>query len=295
MTRATIEFQGSLVKAKPHNPYNKKIAPVTSTRGTVKEFTSKSRGRMLEKVARLEVAEKVDFVTLTFDDDTIPHNSIELQSHLRALWEYLRRHHEGCSALWRIELEVRQSGIYKGHIAPHVHLLIWGASFTRPDFPGHKYSGELCDEWSRIVTRDNPELSQKVADGYRLRTDYKELKGNRGVMYYVSKYCAKVSKPFAMKDAILVYLPYSHEGRFWGVFQANKLPFASLTVVTLEDDAWVYGEFKSECTAEYYQLHFYGEYQGFKLFTDDARDYLLLLQHLLDDLWYAPYYRDIEM
>lgn len=293
--RATIEFQGSLVKAKPHNPWNKKYAPGSPTRGNVTEFSPKSRGRMLEKVARLDEAEKVDFITLTFDDDSIPHNSVELQSHLRAFWEYLRRHHPDSSALWRIELKVRQSGRYKGHIAPHVHMLIWGASFRRPDYPGHKYSGEVCDEFTRIVFRDRPDRLADYDKGYRLRTDYKELKGNRGVMYYVSKYCAKVENPFASQDAILVYLPYSHEGRFWGVFQENKLPFAHLTIVTLEDDSWVYGQFKAECAGEYYPLNFYGDYQGFKLFTEDANDYLLLVRALLDDLWYVPYYRDCDM
>lgn len=294
MTRATIEFQGSLVKAQPHNPWNKKYAPDTPARGTIKEFSRKSRGRMLEKVARLNEAEKVDFVTLTFDDNTIPQDSIELQSHLRALWEYLRRHHPNSSALWRIELKARRSGRFKGHIAPHVHMLIWGANFDRPDYPGHKYSGEICDVWTRIVFRDKQELYESLIEGYRLRTDYKELKGNRGVMYYVSKYCAKVESAYASQDAILVYLPYSHEGRFWGVFQSSKLPFADLQIVTIEDDTWVYEEFKSECAREYYQLHFYGQYQGYKLFTDDARDYLILLDQLFDDLQYVPYYRDIE-
>ena len=206
--RGTIEFQGQLVKAKPHRASNKRIAPPEGGRGMVLDFSRKSRGRMLEKVARLSKKNVVHFITFTFDDSSIPHDTIELQSHLRAFWEKMRRDYPESSAIWRIELKPRQSGVYIGHVVPHVHILLWGASLALPRRDSLHYSGDACDIWTRIVTRNRPEMKQAVDAGWRIRCDHKELVGARGVMYYVSKYCAKVEKDEMSKDALLVYLPY---------------------------------------------------------------------------------------
>ena len=215
-----VVAQGDLFKVKYLKTSTNKISPPTAKRGHVTKFSAKSRKRMLEKVATLLRDVVCHFVTLTYTDDSIPNDSKQLQSHMRAFFERLRRNNPVSSGVWRIEIEPRKSGRWKGYAAPHIHMLLFSPKIGLPEIDNPHYSGWIHETWSEILTAS---YGFDVAP----RTDHKVVHGSLGVRKYTAKYAAKA------QQSLLVDLPYSHGGRYWGVFNSEFLPSAEAIKFTV--------------------------------------------------------------
>lgn len=271
-----MESQGRLFKATIAGVYAEKTVKggQGSKRGVVGGFSAKSRKRLLEQLARLdhERAGKVPFLTLTYPAHfPTPKRAKE---HLRAWLKRLAARYPGCSAVWRLELQKRG--------APHFHLLLFNVPFVPMEW--------VQSSWAEVIG----------CPGVPVFTRIELMRSWRGVMWYASKYIAKegggvpgpvapyVVEVPALPDDGRVWvsvavdersggfnsLPYlavtfDHVGRWWGVFQADNLPYASSERVTVPFGDWFYkvkalGALVWSCVNT-------RQGNGFTLFLDDPR------------------------
>lgn len=218
--KAYIEAQGGLLLVRLMG--HKSKPPVSGgIRGRIREFSYKSRLRLMRFMARLTTKNvRATFITLTFKG--YPTNA-EAKRALHAFLQVLRTKYVSSSAVWRMEYQRRGS--------IHFHLLVFGL----PYWPWE----DLLETWKR-VSRQNVS-----------RVDIREVRSRRGVMSYVSKYIAKVEKRSG--KTFLVHVPYLHrgrkwrKGRFWGYHNKKCLPTGELvtgiltdtrTIKRLSDAAW---------------------------------------------------------
>lgn len=261
-------FQGSLVKFKPINYDQQEQKNPLSKRGAVKEFSRKSRGRMLELAATIRDDLDCDFITLTYADCIVPHDTITLQRHLKAFLERLRRLAPKSSAIWRIEVVERKSGVFKGYAVPHIHLIVFGTKkITLPEFR-HDYSGWVYDSWKSITNYEEIADLHGISD--LLRTDHERLFSKRGLLYYVSKYAAKIEET----ESPLVYLPYSHGGRFWGVFNRSFIPYAKKIEIVVEHASQAFYAIRRGAAKHWKGLSRKTHGMGFKIFCNNASRWL---------------------
>ena len=250
-----LEIQGSLVKIK--RPQTTSIkSTLKGTRGAITEFTAKSRKRLIEKTARLnlndaEWLEKPKFVTLTYGqaypDSETAHN------HLRALLERFRRLAPNSSGIWRLEYQKRG--------APHFHIIMFNLPFVPKD--------EIAKMWAEIIGKEYWDLS--VKNPRYPMTRIEALMNAKHVMFYVSKYVAKHEKSAAGSGFNVV--PYLHAGRFWGVFNAKFLPFAELIFTSISDIEPIDNilwQFRRLAAKIYKRANKAGRYRGCSIFTQNA-------------------------
>lgn len=203
-----VEQQGHVLKVhvKENAPSSSEGAP---PRGAVTSFSRKSRKRLLELFNRLEIAgRRTTFLTLTTAQ---PLPAFQATTAFRKFKERLRRRFPDVSFVWRKELQKRG--------AWHYHLILF-------DFP-YIPQAQLQRVWEQCTGE------QRSIVDVRLVTTHKEL------MSYVSKVVAYVSKD---DDApSLDTCPYLHAedarstGRWWGVHNKEKLPFAERRWATCYD------------------------------------------------------------
>ena len=226
--RVEIEQQGDLLKVRfplPHYLSRPKEDAVTTKRGTVKEFSRKSRKRLMEKFARLDRDEiatmrnKPKFITLTYKENM--RDAKRAKTHLDTFLKVLRRISEESSGVWRMEFQERG--------AIHLHLIIFNLRWTK--------ALVLQKHWSRITGESDVNNS----------LDIKNIRSMNGVIWYASKYLAKVddesddesddeklpSQCDMTRSLIesflgLSMLHISPQGRHWGVYNAKHLPLAPL-------------------------------------------------------------------
>lgn len=191
-------------------------------RGRVVGFSAGSRRRLIEKLARLDVPEQSGalFVSLTYHLD-LPDFPTSY-SHLRALLERVRRRWSEASGVWRRELQERG--------AIHFHLIFFGLPEVGKAW--------FLDAWQEIT-----------GDASISQVDVQSLEGWRKVASYVSKYVAKREDCETEEDCgafgeALDYVTYPHayketEGRVWGLFNAEFLPWGVLERYEWADSAWL--------------------------------------------------------
>ena len=165
-----------------------------SLRGRVSDFSHASRWRMIQRIGKLRTDQIPLFVTMTYpgEFDLDPR---EWKRDLDTFFKRLRRRFPQASAVWK--LEPQQRG------APHYHLFIWGV---------HEI---LLREW----------IAQAWYEVVNSGDHWHYLKGTRveavrswaGVRSYAAKYMGKEQKRQEGWD---------FPGRWWGVFNAAKLPHA---------------------------------------------------------------------
>lgn len=191
-------------------------------RGIVKEFSRRSRKRMLEMLAKLRDASGGYFITLTYPGrfDWSPN---DVKRHLHNFDKALQRRFPGCGAFWRMEIKPRLSGESEGEPVPHFHLLIFGAN---P--PSLAYMRRWIQvTWSRIAAYPDSEPQ-------KLRVQCDEITSRRHAANYASKYAAKET------DSTLVLYPSWIEsgwGRHWGTF--GTLDLSAQMSVTVSGDALI--------------------------------------------------------
>lgn len=194
---AYVEAQGSLLLLKM---LGVKPRPFLgrSKRGRIKSFSHKSRLRLLRFMARIRQQNtRATFMTLTFRG--YPTNEVAKMA-LHAFLQRIARKFPKASCVWRMEFQKRGS--------IHFHLLCF-------DMPYWHWT-EVLQAWKECSR-------QPIA-----RIDIRLVKSKRGVMHYVSKYIAKVSK--RVQKTFFILAPYLHgykkwrKGRFWGYHNKKALP-----------------------------------------------------------------------
>lgn len=230
---------------------------VHATRGKIAEFSTRSRKRLLEMCARLDLARivmsmPVIFITLTYAAQ-FP-STEQSKQHLRAFLERIRRLAPEASGVWRLEYQERG--------APHYHLIF----FNLPYLPKR----DLQAMWAEIVglefwdwTGDKPRPPM---------TRIEAIRHPRRAMAYVSKYVAKHDG--GSSDSGFNDVPYLHAGRFWGIFNKEKLQFASgvsvllsLPVAALEQ---VLFQYKRLMAKKWRRANRFGRHKGASIFVDYA-------------------------
>ncbi len=181
--------------------------PGGGKRGDVTGFSSASRRRLMRLISSFERPVRPIFITLTYPD-VFPGERARWKRDIDVFGKRLAREHPEAGFLWRIEFEERKSGQSQGEIAPHFHLLVYGAPFRYllKWVPG---------AWWAVVGSGNE-------DHLRAGTRVERIYSWGGVMRYVGKYIAKEQR-----------YPVDWQGRVWGVVGRKRLPWAVEVVIDL--------------------------------------------------------------
>ena len=270
ISSAAFEFQGGLVKVKSFLP-RLHVRSGLATRGVVRDFSRRSRKRMLEVMARLDWRKhKAIFLTLTYHN-LIP-NERDAKIQLRAFLKRLYRAYGHCAVLWRMEYQ-------PGRGAVHFHLL----AFDLPYVP----KTEVLRLWQEVT-----------GDATIIMTRIEMIRSPRQAMYYVGKYMAKIGQYH--RGAIdlatgalapdLVDLSFDHNwldcetpGRFWGIEQRKNLPFAKLMTMLVRDAIEVLHDFK-RLMRKKWRFTNKTRYRGATVFVNDAYQWYDALEFVIADV-----------
>jgi hypothetical protein len=225
----SVTLYADLLKVKVHYrklPGDEKRAHYSSQnpRGLITDFTPRSRKRFLEKFAMKKEYIRPLFFTPTYPDEIFFQQHLtmrDVQGHYEAFRKRLERFSNEVGGAWRIELEIRKSGDFIGHVAPHFHFVIDGLLHDL------SYLRKLFRQWwTEIIGAQNLDK--------RVRIDLQPVKSKKHLYYYVSKYTAK-TRPI---DSELDYdtgelkvrsflLNHAGDfGRHWGTFgNWNTTPY----------------------------------------------------------------------
>jgi hypothetical protein len=258
--RLTFQAQGHYVVVSLKEVGMKSQPGNGSRRGKITHFSKKSRKRLLEMTARLDLNRILGrfpaiFVTLTYGQ-LFPKPAIA-KSHLRALLERIRRIAPDASGIWRLEFQERG--------APHFHVIFFNLPYI------DKYT--ISSMWSDIIGSE----FHDVRVPFLPRTPFTRIEAirhPRRVMAYVSKYVAKHANKGGFND-----VPYPHAngdvGRFWGVFAGDNLPWAELItlIVTgsrkdVHETLWQYRRLMAK---QWPRANKSGRYRGASLFVDHSK------------------------
>lgn len=180
------------------------------SRGEVTGFSSASRRRLMRLIASLEREARPIFVTLTYPD-MFSDSLDEWKRDIDVFGKRLARKYPQAGFLWRIEFKERQSGGSLGRVAPHFHLLVYGASYR-------ELLQWVPDAWWKVVASGDE-------DHLKAGTRVERIYSLGGIMRYVGKYIAKVDD-----------YPPEWQGRAWGVIGRRNLPWAVEVVIGLTAD-----------------------------------------------------------
>lgn len=220
-----IEFYegGELVHAKGKEPVQE-MAHAIPARGVIRKFSSGSRRRMMQSMAKIDKREVLpNFLTVTYGED-FPTSAVRVKRDLDVFGKALRREYPGICFFWRMEFQKRG--------APHLHFLIWGGPVIV------KVKGANIETFHRLAY-----LWVQTIDGTCKELDastrYERIESDRGVYFYLSKYLAKVEQSEGSEGDI-ADLP----GRFWGVIGRERLADL-INRVIVKVHVWHWMEFKN--------------------------------------------------
>ncbi len=179
-------------------------------RGVVSGFSSASRSRLLWLIASMDREVRPIFVTMTYPD-IFPSDPLKWKRDIDVFGKRLARKHPEAGFVWRIEFKERRSGASSGKIAPHFHLLVFGAGYR------DLLAWVPVAWWSVVGSESEDHLSA----GTRVERIYSW----GGIMRYVGKYIAKEES-----------YPDTWQGRAWGVVGRANLPWAVEVVISLTQD-----------------------------------------------------------
>ena len=174
-------------------------------RGEIRQFSIKSRSRLMQKIAMLNKTVMPLFVTLTYPE-RFPTDFEVYKYDLHHFFISLQRAFSGAGVIWKLE--------YQDRGAPHFHMLLYGVSLSQAmEF--------IPMKWHEIAGGD---------DKNHLAFHRGELRGSehcvqpvkswRGVKSYASKYFTKM---FGVAGK---------SGRFWGV--RGKVPMSELLTLKID-------------------------------------------------------------
>lgn len=219
-------------------------------RGKVVGFSRGSRSRMMDRLACVQSGELPKFITLGLPDG-VPYDNPSIKRHLDCVLKRLRRQFPECGGLWRVEYQPRKSGEDVGKWKPHVHLLVWGLPWSWKDekssqlhwtFELGKISSWDSVKWRAGCAEFLPQIIRPGVDvapvelrewlsivwyeivgsenilHLRAGTRVEEIRSERGVAWYASKYVAKIQDAGEFESV----------GRCWGVFAPDNVPWAEV-------------------------------------------------------------------
>jgi len=183
-------------------------------RGSITNFSKKSRKRMIEHMAKIRSPGTLQFVTLTYTDKVwfSGLSGRDLQKHLETFCHALE-HNFDAGIVWRKEFKRRQSGTHTGQIAPHLHLIIRGVGACE------NFHNWVSTAWTRIT-------------GDKCRVDVQVARSRRHAYSYVSKYVAKTEEDESLISEI--FHNTGDIGRHWGI--RGKWDVAASVTVELSQD-----------------------------------------------------------
>lgn len=198
----TLEVQGDRVTLAKHNVETKPF--IRAKRNPCWHFTKRARSRMLRFVAGVDwpSCEYGKFITVTYPDSSLLGKNTDTNIH-RYLFHRSMENHLGkrISLLWRIEWKERQSGMFVGKLAPHIHMVCFGKiSLDKSDV--------LC-LWQKAIG-----VTEWVS------VDCDDLQDARKCGIYVSKYCAKSPELQSLDKVSYLNKP----GRHWGYLRKPLIP-----------------------------------------------------------------------
>jgi hypothetical protein len=173
--------------------------------------------------------------------------------------------------VWRLEFQKRG--------APHFHLILFGVGYVGKDAVKKQW-GEVIGQEFWDYTRASSERGPE--EPY---TRIERVKNRRHLLAYASKYMAKLPDGFNY----ISYLTGESIGRFWGVINAKKLPFAKLFEFECEFLQEVFVEFRRYANRKYAGVFRGSKLRGFTLFVDNPERWLKLwrfcLVQCMEDDW----------
>lgn len=182
-------------------------------RGKITDFSDNSRRNLMNKLAEIDARIEPLFTTLTLPDEFYPDrkNSKKLQYFKNKFEKKLNRKYPEIGAIWKKEFMPRKSGLYKGVIFPHYHLLMYGAEL---------------DELRCWIAINWWEACGKLsADHLAAGTRTEKLRNSKQGAMYITKYMSKEAK---QEDFEI--------GRVWGVFHPENIPFVKAILCQLTEE-----------------------------------------------------------
>lgn len=189
--------------------------PDRKQRGTIKTFSSHSRGRMIQHL------NTIDFVkmgvpvmfTLTYPAEW-PVSFKEWKKHLNRFVLKAKQMMPGYTDTWRLEPQERG--------APHYSFLAWGAEWLQT---GEGLAWALRTWYEIVGSGDEKHLRAGVWVEREITLEK--------VKWYIMKYQTKTSK-----GAKNEYFDYE-VGRYWGIHYRDEIQFADLDTRTVSESTFI--------------------------------------------------------
>lgn len=257
-----LQYSTRLTKVNAH--YHKQaIFPGKGSRGEIKEFSSRSRKRLFEKMLELDIVRDGAFLTLTFPDWL----EKEKEKYKRC-FEVMRKHIEKKgSAVWKLEFTRNE--------VPHYHVLI-DCDFKRED------RDVIRNRWTKIVVRNfacSHELKRR--DIGFIRTSYDRVRNKAAFAFYFSYY-------FAGNKEYQNNLPDWFRGgsRLWGVWGDWKKVDSSCIKITKKEYEQITEKITELIKAKkpsYYNKGFKYVYYGDLLVAKEIMEFNRIIESLIHD------------
>jgi len=195
ITGDLVEFKTSLIDYKP--PRSKKGRRIST-------FSRASRLRMLKRISTINWRgiKQGLFITVTYPDECLPRTKDERSRDRYLFFRHIENYlGKNTGAIWRVEWKVRKSGKRKDSVQPHMHAILFGASFV----PHQK----IREFWRSTIGVTGP-----------LATDVAPLTDKRMHAVYVAKYAAKMPELPSLDYA----LNFNIDGQHWGTHRRDCVP-----------------------------------------------------------------------
>jgi hypothetical protein len=228
---------------------NRGVSGGGGLRGEVNGFSRRSRSRMNKKMNMLKKHCLPSFITLTYGE-SYPTDFEVYKRDLDNFYKAIFYKYPEISSIWKLEFQERG--------AAHFHLLVWGLPVDLQSVLSY-----VVHTWHRIAgagQEDHRLFHMGLLAGSRPCVE--KIKSFNGVIYYASKYLAKVQEV------------EGHTGRIWGV--RGKLPYSSLITFRVSlDEALAFRH------ALMVEKNYIFQRLGFWC-TDYSVDWLLFLNEIMD-------------
>lgn len=210
----SLRTQGNLTRVMRQRVYS--VGRRRKKRGKIWGFSAKARMRMLCEAAKIdwEKAGQCSFITLTYPDMACEKHYKDRTIH-RYLFHRRLEDYYGCHVptIWRIEWKPRLSGVFKGLLMPHIHIVVIGLP--------------ALSRW-RIQVLWRKALSY---DKY-INVHSIDLEGAAGAAKYISKYVSK--------SEALGIVPYVNKrvqpGKAWDMSRRNEIPRHPISICRILTD-----------------------------------------------------------
>ncbi len=172
-------------------------------RGKITGFSRKSRKRMIQELSKVRRDNLPIMVTLTYPGE-YSHDPKTWKNDLDNFLRRLARKFKNASGVWKLEPQKRG--------APHFHLFVWGAGYA-------ELLSWVSLAWFQVVKSGD---IRHLYAGTRVEK-VKSLSGSR---WYASKYLGKEIDEEG----------WEYPGRWWGIFQREKLPYGEFVNVEVTQE-----------------------------------------------------------